>query len=222
MQGKRMRQTKRRGGWPVLLILLAVLVAIVYARATDTQGDVVEETAYIEQSPEGTATPAPLRMPTPSLSATPSPPLLATDVPVETPTPETAPVVNDRYAALSLTQEDIDILAAIVFLEAGNQSAEGQQAVAEVVLNRIIASNFPDTLHEVVFQGLGTDQQQFTPAGRVSTTTPNAEQYGAVDAALYGESILPEDVVYFSTTGENSRVWGTIGSHVFCYQYVWG
>lgn len=127
-----------------------------------------------------------------------------------------------RYEGVELTEEDIDTLAALVFLEAGNQSAEGQQAVVEVVLNRVIADNFPDTLHEVIFQGFGTKQQQFTPAGQISTTAPSQEQYDAIDAALYGEPILPEDVVYFSTKGENSRVWGKIGDHVFCRQYVWG
>lgn len=44
----------------------------------------------------------------------------------------------------------------------------------------------------------------------------------AVDAARYGKSIFPKDVAYFSATSENSRVWRTIGPHVFCYQYVWG
>lgn len=29
------------------------------------------------------------------------------------------------------------------------------------------------------------------------------------------------DVVFFSTTGENSRTWGAIGGHIFCYQYEW-
>ena len=43
----------------------------------------------------------------------------------------------------------------------------------------------------------------------------------AIDAALYGPSILPVDVVFFSRNGENDRVWGKIGGHVFCYAYVW-
>lgn len=42
-----------------------------------------------------------------------------------------------------------------------------------------------------------------------------------IDAALYGPSILPADVVFFSQSGENDRVWGKIGGHVFCYAYAW-
>lgn len=215
MQGKRTRRAKRQGIWSALLLLLlmAVLTTVVFARAISTQGD-TETTAYIEPTPAETATPAPLAALTPS-------PALVTESPTETQEPvteaETEPVMNDRYASLSLTQGDIDMLAAITFLEAGNQSAEGQQAVVEVVLNRVLADNFPDTVQDVLFQ-----TGQFTPAAMIPYTEANPEQYDAVNAALTGENILPEDVVYFSTTGENNRVWGTIGAHVFCLQYVWG
>lgn len=160
-------------------------------------------------------------------------PVATTVIPLETAVPSTPKIIPptgaaqaqeppSRYDGVELTEDEMDMLAALVFLEAGNQSAEGQQAVAEVVLNRVIADNFPDTLHEVIFQGYGTRQQQFTPAGLVATTTPRQEQYDAIDAALHGEPILPEDVVYFSTKGENDRVWGQIGDHVFCHQYDWG
>ena len=45
--------------------------------------------------------------------------------------------------------------------------------------------------------------------------------FGTVDAALYGEPVLPLDVVYFSREPENDNLWGTIGEHSFCYQYEW-
>lgn len=121
-----------------------------------------------------------------------------------------------RYAGIELSQDDLDMLAAIVYLEARGQSAEGQQAVVEVVLNRMLADNFPNTVQEVLYQ-----PGQFTPARLIPSAEPTQAQYDAVDAALNGENILPEDVVYFSAKGENSRVWGAIDSHIFCYQYVW-
>ena len=34
-------------------------------------------------------------------------------------------------------------------------------------------------------------------------------------------SILDADVVFFSRNGENDRVWGQIGDHVFCREYIW-
>jgi len=124
-----------------------------------------------------------------------------------------------RYGAI--TEEERELLARLVWLEARGESMDGQQAVAEVVLNRVAADNFPDTVEEVIFQGLGTKSQQFSPAGRIGEAEPGADQYEAVEQALLGESILPMDVVYFSRGGENDRVWGRIGGHVFCHQYIW-
>ena len=62
---------------------------------------------------------------------------------------------------------------------------------------------------------------QFSTIGLLSAAEPGQAQYDAIDAALYGPSILPADVVFFSRSGENDRVWGKIGGHVFCYAYVW-
>lgn len=62
---------------------------------------------------------------------------------------------------------------------------------------------------------------QFSTIGLLSAAEPGQAQYDAIDAALYGPSILPVDVVFFSRSGENDRVWGEIGGHVFCYAYVW-
>lgn len=119
-----------------------------------------------------------------------------------------------RYAPI--TDDEREMLARLVWLEARGEPSEGQQAVAEVVLNRVAAGNFPATVADVINQ-----RGQFQPAALVPDATPGEAQYQAVDNALYGEPILPLDVVYFSVSGENDNVWGTIGGHVFCYQYGW-
>lgn len=116
-----------------------------------------------------------------------------------------------------VTEEERELIARIVYLEARGEPAEGQQAVAEVILNRVAAENFPDTVADVVYQ---ENPQQFTTAPFVDEATPGADQYAAVDAAINGEAVLPMDVVYFSREPENGNVWGTIGGHVFCYQYT--
>ena len=114
-------------------------------------------------------------------------------------------------------EEERELIARIVYLEARGEPAEGQQAVAEVILNRVAAENFPDTVADVVYQ---ENPQQFTTEPFVDEATPGADQYAAVDAAINGEAVLPMDVVYFSREPENGNVWGTIGGHVFCYQYT--
>lgn len=126
-----------------------------------------------------------------------------------------------RYAGVSITDAERKELAAVIYLEARNQGAEGQQAVAEVVLNRVIADNFPNTVHDVLHQGENSSVPQFSTVYYIDAAEPGQAQYAAIDAALYGKTILPDDVVYFSLEGENDRVWDKIGDHVFCRQYIW-
>lgn len=133
-----------------------------------------------------------------------------------------APPAPARYINIEMTEEELNELAAVVFLEAGNQSAEGQQAVVEVVFNRVLHSAFPDTVHDVLHQGEGSDVPQFSTIYAVSTATPTQAQYDAINGALYGDTILDADVVFFSRNGENGRVWGQIGDHIFCREYIWG
>lgn len=131
------------------------------------------------------------------------------------------PLPVERYANITMTENELKELAEIIYHEARGESMEGQQAVAEVIFNRVIADNFPGTVHEVIHEGEGKKVIQFSTVKLLGTVKPLPEQYMAIERALYGTTILPEDVVYFSQNGENSRVWGSIDNHVFCYQYIW-
>ena len=143
------------------------------------------------------------------------------DTPVWERPPEEQPARVARYREIVMTEADWHELAAIVFLESANQSAEGQQAVAEVVFNRVVHPDFPNTVHDVIHQGEGTRVPQFSTVYGIDTAEPTQVQYDAIYAALYGESITPLDVVFFSRGGENNRVWQKIGDHVFCREYIW-
>ena len=126
------------------------------------------------------------------------------------------PVAVSQYAGITLNDEELDLLARIVWLEARGESFEGQQAVAEVVFNRILSEDFPDTLTEVIYE-----KGQFTTVWDVHTAAPTNTQYRAIDAALNGPNILPLEVVFFSRAPQNDNIWGTIGNHVFCYPWFW-
>lgn len=78
------------------------------------------------------------------------------------------PEPENRYAELHFSDEDVYILACLVYHEARGESFEGQVAVVEVVLNRMLSDYFPDTVEEVVFQKYG-DVWQFSPPLRTST-----------------------------------------------------
>lgn len=133
----------------------------------------------------------------------------------EKPTAEATPETK-RYSDIQLSFADRYTLACIVWLEARGEPFEGQQAVAEVVLNRMLAPNFPDTVDEIIFA-----ENQFPTADYLAAARPREEQYIAIDTALYGENILPVDVVFFAQYPVNKNIWGEIGGHTFCYQWWW-
>lgn len=202
------RKNHRRRAWAqriALALLLAALATVIIARIEAEPPEDKVSTAQTQPPHEEAV------FPQESVSVV---------VVSDTPALET-PALVERYAGISMTEAERDELAAIIYLEARGEPAEGQQAVAEVVLNRVIHQDFPDSVGEVLHQGEGTAVPQFSTIGLLTTAEPTREQYDAIDAALYGPSILPDDVVFFSRAGENDRVWGTIGGHVFCYAYIW-
>lgn len=131
-------------------------------------------------------------------------------------TTPTEPIIESRYADIALSESDVELLARIIWLEARGECFDGQQAVAEVVFNRMLSGSFPDTLTEVIYQ-----KGQFSTAANVDKATPGEMQYLAIHTALTGANVLPLEVVFFATSPENDNVWGTIGGHTFCYPYYW-
>lgn len=130
--------------------------------------------------------------------------------------PEPVPV-DDRYESINLSFAERQLLAKVVWAEARGETPEGQQAVAEVVLNRILSDNFPDDVRDIVYQ-----EGQFRTLGQLLKAEPGQAQYEAIENAFYGPHLLPEEVVYFATYETNENVWGTIGGHIFCYEEDYG
>ena len=131
------------------------------------------------------------------------------------PTP-VAEVIPPRYADIGITPAERELLASIVWLEARGECFSGQQAVVEVILNRVHDENFPDSVAAVIYEA-----GQFESAAMVHTAEPGEVQYMAIDQALSGPNVLPEGVVFFSAEAQNSKVWGNIGGHTFCYSQYW-
>lgn len=119
---------------------------------------------------------------------------------------------EQRYPDIELTLADKQFLAKVVWVEARGESLEGQQAVAEVVLNRMASENYPDTLKGVIYA-----EGQFRSVPYLDDAEPYQAQYEAIENAIYGPYVLPEDVTYFATYPVNGNVWGKIGGHIFCY-----
>ena len=119
-----------------------------------------------------------------------------------------------RYPDIQLTYEERQLLARVIWVEAQGECEEGQQAVAEVVLNRMASPDFGNTLRGVIY-----GEGQFRSVPYLEDAEPHQAQYEAIEAAIYGPYVLPEGVVHFATYPTNNNVWGQIGGHIFCYQY---
>lgn len=128
--------------------------------------------------------------------------------------PEQEPYVEPRYGDYRLTAAEMDLLARMVWVESRGEPFEGQQAVAEVVLNRLAAGNFQTSLRDIVYA-----PNQFKSSKFLTDAEPTQTQYEAIEKALYGPYVLPIDVVFFAQYPVNEKVWGTIGGHTFCYQF---
>lgn len=125
---------------------------------------------------------------------------------------EDKPEVECRYPELELTLEEQNLLAKMVWVEARGEPFEGQQAVAEVVLNRLVSGNYQDSVAGVIYA-----ENQFRSAGFLEEAEPVNIQYEAIERALEGPYVLPVDVVHFATYPVSDQVWGRIGGHIFCY-----
>ena len=199
---KRRRQRRRRMQAALLASLLFALVLIVTLRIRETAPELVaERTSALAAERQALTYIAPAR------------PEAAEETPEEL---TVEPEPENRYAELHFSDEDVYILACLVYHEARGESFEGQVAVVEVVLNRMLSDYFPDTVEEVVFQKYG-DVWQFSPAPYLYTAEPTETQYEAVYTALAAEEpILPLDTVYFSTGPYNDSIVAVIGNHYFC------
>lgn len=119
---------------------------------------------------------------------------------------------HSRYPEMELTDEEEDLIASLIWLEARGESFQGQQAIAEIVFNRLCSGEFNDTV-----EGTIRADGQFRTAKFLEDAEPGALQYKAIEKALAGPNVLPMDVYYFARQAPNPNVWGRIGGHVFCY-----
>lgn len=96
-------------------------------------------------------------------------------------------------SVISYSQKDYEVLKRIVEAEAGICDTKGRILVANVVINRVRSSEFPNTITGVVYQ-----KSQFSPVydGSLNSCTVTPETIEAVDRALAGED-YSQGALYF-------------------------
>lgn len=124
--------------------------------------------------------------------------------------------VEPRYVGMTLTMDERELLARMVWVESRGEPIEGQQAVAEVVLNRLYAGNFQSSVESIIMA-----EGQFNSARFLDKAEPNQTQYEAVERALKGPYVTPINTVYFSRhPSPNGTLWNRIGGHCFSKQWL--
>jgi hypothetical protein len=113
------------------------------------------------------------------------------------------------------TQSDLDLLARVIFSEAGSDwlTDEHQRAVASVVINRVNDSRFPNTIRGVVYQ---KGQYGCVYNGMIYKT-PNQRAYDNARYVLENGVTIPTNVVWQAQCKQGNGVWKYIQGHYFCY-----
>ena len=118
----------------------------------------------------------------------------------------------------SYTRDDIYWMSRIINAESAGEPMEGKIAVGNVVLNRVNSPEYPNTIHDVIFDGI-----QFEPT--MNGTIFNKPSQDSVIAALRsleGENVVGSSLFFFNPTiasstwiSENRPYDTTIGNHQF-------
>lgn len=120
--------------------------------------------------------------------------------------------IQRETTSVNVSSSDEELLAALIYCEAGGEPYEGQVAVGAVVMNRVRSSSFPNTIREVIYQS-----GQFGPAitGKLERvlaggqTTDSCRQ--AAREAIAGYSPVGS-ALYF---GDGQNFGQKIGGHWF-------
>lgn len=114
---------------------------------------------------------------------------------------------------LSYEESDRDLLAALIYCEAGGESYTGQVAVGAVVINRMRSAAYPNSMVGVIYQN-----RQFSPvaSGRLANRLAlgaNEQCYQAADEAMRGSTPVGNCLYFRTVIPEiNGQI---IGRHVF-------
>ena len=102
-------------------------------------------------------------------------------------------VLNRNFDRLS--EYEFDLLCRIINAEARGESDEAQQAVGQVVLNRIDSDTFPNDMHSVIYQ-----KNQFTPTmdGQINLEPEPRVIENAKKVLI--ERWLPSNALFFTSS----------------------
>lgn len=118
----------------------------------------------------------------------------------------------------SVNNNDLNLLAHLIYAEARGEPYTGQVAVGAVVLNRVKNSSFPNTVAGVIYQ---KGAFSVVDDGQINLS-PNSTAINAARDAMNGWDPTSGCIYYFNPATATSKwIWSrpyviTIGKHRFC------
>lgn len=123
-------------------------------------------------------------------------------------------ISNPSSHTIVALDEDVDLLARILFLECGSDWIPDYvlEYFCSVVVNRVNHWYYPDTLDGVLSQ-----RSQFISYSNRWNTTPTDRCYTIAREILETGSKIPENVVYFAQFMQGSGAYHQWENNYFCY-----
>lgn len=112
---------------------------------------------------------------------------------------------QEANQAIIADADDVRLLAALIYCEAGSESYQGQLAVGAVVMNRVRSGAYPNTISGVIYAS-----GQFTPAmngkvARIYNTDIAQSCYTAAQEAMAGVTNVG-DATHFRRAGNHEGI----------------
>lgn len=110
---------------------------------------------------------------------------------------------------IDVTDEEIDLLARVIMCESSICDLMEKYYVGNVVLNRVISPDFPDTITEVIYQGYDEGEPQYASVEVLFNDTPPQEYYSIARNLLFGGVRVLDDEIVFQT-GFDPSDWASV------------
>ena len=118
-------------------------------------------------------------------------------------------------ATPNYTQEDVNLLAEVMYHENWNTDSEHLAAyyTGAVVMNRVKSKDWPNTIKEVLYQ-----RGQYSTTKKFFTKEIPAECYELAEMILRdGTPDVPENVIFQSMRKLGKGTWKKVNTDYFCY-----
>ena len=128
--------------------------------------------------------------------------------------------IEEKEYIQKFSDEDLYHLAVAICKEAGGENEEVQLLVANVIMNRVNSSIYPDTIYDVITQKgqYGTMYKDEIEFPKWATNSVQEQCYNSARIILEGNKFCPENVLYQAGFKQGSGVYKEYPGYYFCYE----